>query len=121
MVQVGTCLFVADNSGALYVQCIRILGTHSKCAQIGDFLVVAVKKAIPNKKIKTHEVCLSVLIRQKKHIIRKNGMHISCLQNAVVLIDKRYNPIGTRIKGFITQELRKKKLIKLITMSSCII
>lgn len=122
MVSLGTKLGVSDNSGAIRVKCIKILG-NSFCnsSNIGDILVVAIQSAKVKKKVAQGQVHKSVLIRQKKKLFRKSGISISFMKNSVVLIKPNFDPIGNRIKGSVLQELRYKKFTKIMLMASNII
>lgn len=119
MVSVGTKLEVSDNSGALIVKCIKILGSTSRnSANIGDTLVISVKSAKHMQKVSEHEVHKCILIRQKKKILRKNGIFFSFLKNSVVLIKEKNNdPIGNRVIGSVLQELRYKKCLKIMLLA----
>jgi len=109
---------VADNSGARVVQCIKVLGgSKRKVASVGDVIVVAVKEAIPKGKVKKGDVQRAVIVRTKKEIRRKDGSAIRFDSNAAVLIDKNGEPIGTRIFGPVTRELRAKKYMKIISLA----
>lgn len=118
MIQVQTNMDVADNSGARVVQCIKVLGgSKRKVASVGDVIVVAVKEAIPRGKVKKGDVQRAVIVRTKKEIRRKDGSAIRFDTNAAVLIDKEGEPIGTRIFGPVTRELRGKKYMKIISLA----
>lgn len=123
MVSLGTKLGVSDNSGAIKVKCIKILG-NSFCnsSNIGDTLVVAIQSAKVKKKVSRGEVYWSILVRQKKKTFRKSGVTISFLKNSVVLVKKpTFDPIGNRIKGSVLQELRYKNCLKLMLLASNIV
>ena len=118
MIQVQSNMDVADNSGARVVQCIKVLGgSKRKVAGVGDIIVVAVKEAIPRGKVKKGGVQRAVIVRTKKEIRRKDGSAIRFDTNAAVLIDKSGEPIGTRIFGPVTRELRAKKFMKIISLA----
>jgi large subunit ribosomal protein L14 len=118
MIQVQSNMDVADNSGARVVQCIKVLGgSKRKVASVGDVIVVAVKEAIPKGKVKKGDVQRAVIVRTKKEIRRKDGSAIRFDSNAAVLIDKNGEPIGTRIFGPVTRELRAKKYMKIISLA----
>ena len=118
MIQVQTHLNVADNSGAKRVQCIRILGgTRRRYAEIGDVIVVSVKEAIPNSKVKKGEVLKAVVVRTKKEIRRPDGSHIRFDDNSAVLINAQREPIGTRIFGPVARELRAHRFMKIISLA----
>ena len=118
MIQVQSNMDVAENSGARVVQCIKVLGgSKRKVASVGDVIVVAVKEAIPRGKVKKGDVQKAVIVRTKKEIRRKDGSAIRFDTNAAVLIDKEGEPIGTRIFGPVTRELRGKKFMKIISLA----
>jgi large subunit ribosomal protein L14 len=118
MIQMTTELDVADNSGAKRVACIKVLGgSRRKYASIGDIIVVAVKEAIPNAKVKKGDVAKAVIVRTKKEIARADGSYIKFDGNAAVLISKDLEPIGTRIFGPVARELRAKKFMKIISLA----
>ncbi len=118
MIQVQSNMDVADNSGARVVQCIKVLGgSKRKVASVGDVIVVAVKEAIPKGKVKKGDVQRAVIVRTKKEIRRKDGSALRFDSNAAVLIDKNGEPIGTRIFGPVTRELRAKKYMKIISLA----
>lgn len=115
-------LLCADNSGARLVQCIKILGgSFHKRAYIGDIVVVAVKKAKVDKKVKKGEVRKGVIVRTKKAFQRSNQMSLSFDSNSVVLINAQKNPIGTRIFGPVTKELRKSGFVRIVSMAPSVI
>ena len=115
MIQSESNLEVADNSGARRVQCIKVLGgSKRKYASVGDVIVVTVKEAIPRGRVKKGEVLQAVVVRTAKDIQRKDGTSIRFDSNAAVLINKQGEPIGTRIFGPVTRELRAKKYMKII-------
>lgn len=118
MIQVETNLDVADNSGARRVQCIRVLGgSRRKYASVGDIIVVSVKDAIPRGRVKKGEVLRAVVVRTAKDIRRPDGSVIRFDRNAAVLINKQGEPIGTRIFGPVTRELRVKGYMKIISLA----
>ncbi|MBQ9394347.1 MAG: 50S ribosomal protein L14 [Proteobacteria bacterium] len=118
MIQMQSVLSVADNSGAKKVQCIKVLGgSKRKYAGIGDIIVVSVKEAIPNSKVKKGDVHQAVVVRTAKEIARKDGSFIRFDCNAAVLIDAQKNPIGTRIFGPVARELRAKSYVKIISLT----
>ena len=113
-----TKLSVADNSGAKLVQCIKVLGgSKRRSASIGDVIVVSVKEAIPNGKVKPGEVTRAVVVRTKKSVSRKAGSSIRFDKNSAVLLTKEGEPIGTRIFGPVTRELRFKNFTKIISLA----
>lgn len=118
MIQMKTKLEVADNSGARLVQCIKVLGgTRRKYASLGDVIVVAVKEAIPNAKVKKGEVKQAVVVRTRKEVMRKDGSYIRFDDNSAVLISPDREPIGTRIFGPVARELRTKNFMKIISLA----
>jgi large subunit ribosomal protein L14 len=123
MVIVGTRIVAADNSGARFLEVIKVLGSHKrKQATVGDKVVVAVKNSAKRKKVKVHDVCTGIIIRHKRNYRRYTGFMISFTTNCVALIDKRRGgPMGTRIFGPYLYEMRRKKYIKFLQIASCII
>ena len=118
MIQAETKLDIADNSGARRVQCIKVLGgSRRKYASVGDVVVVSVKEAIPRGRVKKGEVLRAVIVRTAKDIRRSDGSAIRFDKNAAVLIDKQGEPIGTRIFGPVTRELRAKRYMKIISLA----
>jgi large subunit ribosomal protein L14 len=118
MIMPETDLDVADNSGARRVECIRVLGgSHRKWGTVGDVIVVAIKEAIPRGKVKKGEVAKAVIVRTAKEIHRPDGSPIRFDKNAAVLINNQGEPIGTRIFGPVTRELRAKKFMKIISLA----
>ncbi len=118
MIQMQTNLDVADNSGARRVQCIKVLGgSHRMTANVGDVIVVSVKEAIPRGRVKKGDVHRAVIVRTAKEIRRPDGSAIRFDRNAAVLINKQGEPIGTRIFGPVTRELRGKKYMKIISLA----
>jgi large subunit ribosomal protein L14 len=118
MIQMQTNLEVADNSGARRVQCIKVLGgSKRKTASVGDVIVVSVKEAIPRGKVKKGDVHRAVIVRTAKEIRRADGTTIRFDKNAAVLISKQNEPIGTRIFGPVTRELRAKNHMKIISLA----
>ncbi len=118
MIQQETVLEVADNSGARKVACIRVLGgTRRRYASIGDVIVVAVKDAIPNARVKKGEVRRAVVVRTAKAIGRRDGTFIRFDDNAAVLIDTQKEPVGTRIFGPVARELRAKRFMKIVSLA----
>jgi len=117
MIQMQTNLEVADNSGARRVQCIKVLGgSKRKYASVGDIIVVSIKDAIPRGRVKKGDVSKAV-VRTAKEIRRADGSSIRFDRNAAVLIDKQGEPIGTRIFGPVTRELRAKQFMKIISLA----
>ena len=119
MVQTTTTLDVADNSGAKKVMCIRVLGgTRRKYASLGDIIVVSIKEALPNAKVKKGEVAKAVIVRTKSEVSRAGRLATSSsTRNSAVLIDKDNEPIGTRIFGPVARELRAKRFMKIISLA----
>ena len=118
MIQQESRLQVADNSGARKVACIRVLGgTRRKYASIGDVIVVSVKEAIPNARVKKGEVRRAVVVRVKKGINRPDGSIIRFDENAAVLIDAQKETVGTRIFGPVARELRGRGFMKIISLA----
>ena len=118
MIQMQSNLDVADNSGAQLVQCIKVLGgSHRRTANIGDVIVVSIKKAMPRGKVKKGDVHRAVIVRTAHGLSRQNGEKIRFDGNAVVLINKQGEPIGTRIFGPVTRELRGKGYMKIISLA----
>jgi len=118
MIQAETNLEVADNSGARRVQCIKVLGgSKRRYASVGDVIVVTVKEAIPRGRVKKGEVLQAVVVRTAKDIRRQDGSTIRFDSNAAVLINKQGEPIGTRIFGPVTRELRAKQYMKIISLA----
>jgi large subunit ribosomal protein L14 len=118
MIQMQTNLDVADNSGARRVQCIKVLGgSKRKTATIGDVIVVSIKDAMPRGKVKKGEVHRAVIVRTAREIRRPDGSAIRFDNNAAVLITKQDEPIGTRIFGPVTRELRARKFMKIISLA----
>ena len=118
MIQMQSNLFVADNSGARKIQCIKVLGgSKRRFASIGDIIVVSIKDAIPRAKVKKGEVFKAVIVRTSKEFTRNDGSTIRFDRNAAVLLDKQEEPIATRIFGPVTRELRTKKFMKIISLA----
>ena len=118
MIQVQTELTVADNTGAKIVECIKVLGgSKRRYASIGDNIVVSVKEAIPNGKVKKGTVHKAVIVRTKKAIYRNDGSNLKFDNNAVVITDEKGEPVGTRIFGPVTRELRLKGQTKIISLA----
>ena len=118
MIQVQTELLVADNTGAKRVECIKVLGgSKRRYAGIGDLIVVSVKDALPRGKVKKGSVHRAVVVRTKKEIFRKDGAKVQFDSNSVVLTDEKGEPIGTRIFGPVTRELRLKGQTKIISLA----
>lgn len=118
MVQAESILDVADNSGARKVLCIKVLGgSKRRYASLGDIIVVSVKEAIPNAKVKKGDVMKAVIVRTTKEIGRADGSYIKFDTNSAVLLDNQREPIGTRIFGPVARELRAKKFMKILSLA----
>lgn len=118
MIQQTTVLTAADNTGAKKLYCIKVLGgSKRKYATVGDIIVVSVKEAIPNAKVKKGDVKKGVVVRTRKEIRRRDGSYIRFDENSVVLIDAQGEPIGTRIFGPVARELRARKFAKIISLA----
>jgi large subunit ribosomal protein L14 len=118
MIQVETMLNVADNSGAKKVQCIRVLGgTRRRYARVGNIITVAVKDAIPNSNVKKGSVVKAVVVRTKKEFSRKDGTAIRFSDNAAVIINESFEPIGTRIFGPVARELRERRFMRIVSLA----
>jgi large subunit ribosomal protein L14 len=118
MIQVQTKLNVADNSGAKQLQCIRVLGgTRRRYARVGDIIIVAVKEALPNSKVKKGDVKRAVVVRTIKETRRADGSYIRFSDNSAVLISPAGEPIGTRIFGPVARELRARRFMKIISLA----
>ena len=118
MIQVQTELTVADNTGAKRVECIKVLGgSKRRYASIGDLIVITVKDAIPNGKVKKGTVHKAVVVRTRKAIYRNDGSSVKFDNNAVVITDEKGEPMGTRIFGPVTRELRAKGHTKIISLA----
>ena len=118
MIQMQSHLDVADNSGARRVQCIKVLGgSKRKYAGLGDVIVVSVKEAIPNGKVKKGDVHKAVIVRTAKEVRRADGTYIRFDTNSAVLIDNKNEPIGTRIFGPVARELRARQYMKIVALA----
>ena len=118
MIQQQTRMDVADNSGAKEIYCIKILGgTRRKYASVGDVVVVSVKQASPNSKVKKGEVHKAVVVRTCRAVRRQDGSYIRFDDNSAVLINNQLEPIGTRIFGPVARELRAKKFMKIVSLA----
>ena len=119
MIQMQTKLEVADNSGAKQVMCIKILGgSKRRYAGIGDVVKVSIKDAIPNSKVKKGDVYFAVVVRTRHGVRRKDGSKVAFDGNAAVLLNNQHQPIGTRIFGPVTRELRSEKFMKIISLAA---
>ena len=118
MIQMQTILESADNSGAKRLMCIKVLGgSHRKFAKLGDVIKVTVKDAIPKGKVKKGEVYSAVIVRTKKGVRRPDGSSIRFDTNAAVLLDNKLEPLGTRIFGPVTRELRALTFMKIVSLA----
>jgi len=118
MIQSETRLTVADNSGARVVYCIKILGgSRRRYASLGDVIVVSVKDAIPNAKVKKGDVHKAVVVRTTKEVRRPDGSYIRFDENSAVLINNQREPLGTRIFGPVARELRAKRFMKIVSLA----
>ncbi|MGA8830744.1 MAG: 50S ribosomal protein L14 [Desulfomonilaceae bacterium] len=118
MIQQQTRMGVADNSGAKELFCVKVLGgTRRKYASVGDVVIVSVKQAIPNSKVKKGEVHKAVVVRTKRAVRRPDGSYIRFDDNSAVLINNQLEPIGTRIFGPVARELRAKKFMKIVSLA----
>jgi large subunit ribosomal protein L14 len=118
MIQMTSVLDVADNSGAKKVYCIKVLGgSRRRYASIGDVIIVSVREAIPNAKVKKGEVARAVIVRTRFELARTDGSFIKFDGNSAVLVNKENEPIGTRIFGPVARELRAKRFMKIISLA----
>ena len=118
MIQGFTRLNVADNSGAKEIMCIKVLGgSKRRYASVGDIIVASVKKAIPNGKVKKGQVIKAVVVRTRKEIQRANGSLIRFDDNAAVILDSKKEPLGTRIFGPVSREVRYKNFTKIVSLA----
>lgn len=118
MIQMQTQLSVADNSGARRVQCIKVLGgSRRRYASVGDMIVASVKESIPRGRVKKGEVVKAVVVRTAKEIRRPDGSAIRFDRNAAVIVNNQGEPVGTRIFGPVTRELRAKRMMKIISLA----
>jgi len=117
MIQEETDLVVADNTGARRVRCFRILGQRKRYAHIGDVIRCAVKEAQPTGMVKKGQVCRAIIVRTCQAIRRADGSSVRFDNNAVVLVDEKLNPLGTRIFGPVARELREKNYMKIISLA----
>ena len=118
MIQAETRLKVADNSGAKSLSCIKVLGgSRKKYAGLGDIVVVSVKEAMPNSKVKKGDVVRAVVVRTAKEAGRPDGSYIKFDDNSAVLVNQQSEPIGTRIFGHVARELRAKNFMKIISLA----
>ena len=118
MIQMQTNLYVADNSGARRVQCIKVLGgSKRRYAGIGDIIKISIKEAIPNSRVKKGEVFDAVVVRTRHGVRRPDGSLIRFDRNAAVLLNAQYQPVGTRIFGPVPRELRSERFMRIISLA----
>jgi len=118
MIQMQTVLNVADNSGAKKVFCVKVLGgSRRKYASVGDIIVVSVKEALPNTKVKKGDVMKAVVVRTVKEVRRPDGSYLKFDDNSAVLINNQMEPIGTRIFGPVARELRAKQFMRIVSLA----
>lgn len=118
MIQMQSRLAVADNSGAKEVQCLKVLrGSKRRYARVGDVIVVSVKEALPNSKVKKGDVAKAVIVRTRTKLRRPDGSYLCFDDNSAVLINNNLEPIGTRIFGPVARELRGKKFVKIVSLA----
>ena len=118
MIQSFTRLKVADNTGAKEIMCIKVLGgSKRRYASVGDIIVASVKKAIPTAKVKKGQVVKAVIVRTKKEIQRENGSLIRFDENAAVILDGKKEPMGTRIFGPVSREVRYANFMKIVSLA----
>lgn len=118
MIQVQTELDVADNSGARRVECIKVLGgSRRRYAGVGDIVVVAVKEALPNSKVKKGDVAKAVIVRTAKEVPRRDGTYIKFDDNSAVVLNNQNEPVGTRIFGPVARELRARRFMRIVSLA----
>ncbi len=118
LIQTQSVLQVADNTGARRVACVKVLGgSRHRYASVGDIIVVSVKEALPNSRVKKKQLHRAVVVRTKKEIARADGSYIRFDDNSVVLVDANREPIGTRIFGPVARELRAKRFMKIVSLA----
>jgi large subunit ribosomal protein L14 len=118
MIQMQTELDVADNSGAKKIMCVKVLGgSRRRYASIGDIIVVSIREALPNSKVKKGDVARAVIVRTTKQARRRDGSYIKFDNNAAVLVSAQGEPIGTRIFGPVARELRAKRFMKIVSLA----
>lgn len=118
MIQMSSVLDVADNSGAKKVYCIKVLGgSRRRYASVGDVIVVSIREALPNSKVKKGDIHRAVVVRTSKEVKRNDGSYIRFDGNSAVLINKENEPIGTRIFGPVARELRAKRFMKIVSLA----
>jgi large subunit ribosomal protein L14 len=122
MIQMQTNLVVADNSGAKTARCIKVLGgSNHMITKIGDVIVVSITSITPNSKIKKGQVAKAVIVRTKSKIVRPDGSFVRFDDNAVVLVDKENEPLGSRVFGPVSREVRQKNFLKIASLASEVI
>ncbi len=117
MIQKESYLNVADNSGARKLMCIRVLGSNSSYANIGDVIIAVVKEALPNMAVKKSDIVRAVIVRTRKGLRRESGMSIRFDDNAAVIVNPEGNPRGTRVFGPVARELREKNYTKIVSLA----
>ena len=118
MIQMQSTLSVADNSGAKKLMCVKVLGgSKRRFATIGDTIIVAIREAMPNSKVKKGDVARAVIVRTSKEIRRENGSYIRFDDNAAVLVNQTGDPVGTRIFGPVARELRARRYMKIVSLA----
>lgn len=120
MINIQSKLKITDNSGGMIAQCIKILRKRH-LASVGDFIIISIKNARSHKKVRKGLIYKAVIVRQSRNINRSNGVSLKFSNNSIVLLNNKNNPIGTRVKGPVAQELRKKKLLKVISLAPLVI
>lgn len=118
MIQMQSELDVADNSGAKKLLCIKVLGgSRRRYATLGDVIIVSIREALPNSKVKKGDVARAVIVRTAKEVVRRDGSYIRFDTNSAVLISAQGEPIGTRIFGPVARELRSKRFMKIVSLA----
>lgn len=118
MIQVESVLDVADNSGAKTVKCIKVLGgSRRRYASVGDIIVVAIREALPNSKVRKGDTAKAVVVRTKKELRRPDGSYIRFDSNSAVIINNQKEPVGTRIFGPVARELRAARFMKIVSLA----
>ena len=117
MIRVESNLVVADNTGAKVAKCFRVLGQRKEFAHLGDVIKVSIREATPTGAVKKGQVCLAVIVRTAAPIHRKDGSTVRFDQNACVIVDAKFNPLGTRVFGPVARELRDSKCAKVVSMA----
>ncbi|HMV65237.1 MAG TPA: 50S ribosomal protein L14 [Myxococcota bacterium] len=118
MIQMETVLEVADNSGARRVKCVKVIGgSKRKYARLGDVIIVAVRDATPNGKVKKGDIARAVVVRTRKELRRVDGSYIRFDSNSVVIINKENEPVGSRIFGPVARELRARRFMKIVSLA----